>query len=792
MIQSHARWIWTSAAEGSPANAPNQYVDFRATFELPEARPSRRALLRVSVDTNFAAWINGQLAGCGQFTDFPNDRTYSEMDVSAALRAGSNALAIGVHYCGVDHFSYLPGDAGLWFELECDGQIVLASDGRTLCRASRAYQRNLTARFNEQMGFTFNFDAAGDDDWRDADYRADEEWKNAAATSEAPAPRPRPLKMLDLRPRAEARIVAQGLLKRVAAAEDQTLAQGMQSDFLSARRPWELFDDCPPISSSLSFPAKLNPAKLAGADGAYVLLDLGREECGLIELELNATGACTIDIAVGEHVDDLRVRSSIGGRNFSSRYVTRAGRQTFTHFFNRYAGRYVQLHITNLGGGAELIYAGLRPTDYPVQFTGQFCSSDSLCNEIFNTARRTLHLCMHEHYEDCPWREQALYANDSRNQMLCGYYAFGDRAFARESLNLLSRTTGDDAYQELCAPMKCAITIPSFTLVWFLAMNDYLMYSGDRAFIAEKMPLMKRMLRRHLSTVHDGLLPCPVGKRYWQFYDWAAGLDGSENEDCRKFAVADQPRFDAPLNFYFVLALEAVENMARWIDDDFSAECREQAQIVKSASQRAFWDAKRQAFVTYLGRSPHFAELTQSLAILAGAGNQTMRRELRAALMRDDNGMVPTTLSQSLYKFEAILQDETAGEFVRDRIAGEWSKMLFAGATSFWETRAGGWDFHHAGSLCHGWSGIPVYFYGAYGLGIKPLDPGFARIGVKPLLGFDRAGGTVPTPRGEIRLDLRRRDDGIYGAHLRSPGGMHVNVDRALVDLSNAGNLETR
>lgn len=751
---------------------------------MPGTLNVHRALLRVSTDTNFVAWINGQLAGFGQFTDFPSDRTYSEMNVTSLLRAGGNVLAVGTHYCGVDHFSYLPGGAGLWFELEVDGQIVLVSDHGTRCRTSRAYQQEMTARFNEQMGFTFNFDAAGDDGWRDAEYRADEAWKDAAPTNVTPAPRVRPLKMLELHPRAASLIVAQGLLKRTAAHDDQTVAQLMQTDYLSARRAWELFDDCPKVSQPLALPAKLSQTKLADADGAYVVLDLAQEQCGLIELELGAGDCCTIDVAVGEHLDDLRVRAAIGRRNFASRYVARPGRQTFTHYFNRYAGRYVQLHFTRLRGDVELIYAGLRPTPYPVDFGGTFESSDTLDNAIWTTARRTLHLCMHEHYEDCPWREQALYANDSRNQMLCGYYAFGDYAFARESLDLLSRTTNDaDGYQELCSPMKGEITIPSFTLVWFLAMNDYLMHSGDAAFITQKLPLMRRMLERHLSTLHDGLLPCPIGKRYWQFYDWASGLDGTDNEDCRKFAVAGQVRFDAPLNFYFILALEAAHNMARCAgDDSFADQCHEHARQIKSVAQRAFLDARRQAFVTYLDRGPHFAELTQALAILAGAGNETMRRELRQMLLQADaNDMVSTTLSQSLYKYEALLLDETSGPFVRAQISRDASRMLFAGATSFWETRAGGWDFHHAGSLCHGWSGIPVYFYGAYGLGIKPIEPGFARVGVKPLLGFQRAAGAVSTPFGSIRLDLRQGNDDSYQARLAAPAGMQVQIDRSRI-----------
>lgn len=36
--------------------------------------------------------------------------------------------------------------------------------------------------------------------------------------------------------------------------------------------------------------------------------------------------------------------------------------------------------------------------------------------------------------------------------------------------------------------------------------------------------------------------------------------------------------------------------------------------------------------------------------------------------------------------------------------------MLDDGATTFWETELGADDFGGAGSLCHGWSAIPIYY----------------------------------------------------------------------------------
>jgi hypothetical protein len=42
--------------------------------------------------------------------------------------------------------------------------------------------------------------------------------------------------------------------------------------------------------------------------------------------------------------------------------------------------------------------------------------------------------------------------------------------------------------------------------------------------------------------------------------------------------------------------------------------------------------------------------------------------------------------------------------------------MIAQGATTFWETADGAAAFSNAGSLCHGWSAIPVILYHKYAL----------------------------------------------------------------------------
>lgn len=426
------------------------------------------------------------------------------------------------------------------------------------------------------------------------------------------------------------------------------------------------------------------------------------------------------------------------------------------HPFLRLAGRYIQLGIT-LPKGLEaapvsIVYAGLRPTPYPVERLGKFESSDALHNKIYEVSRRTLELCMHEHYEDCPWREQALYSMDGRNQALAGYYCFGNYDFAAQSIHLLGQSYNPaDGFLELCAPAKIGITIPSFSLAWILMLDDHLLFRGDRDFIKAELPVARKLLQTLEKNTSGALVLVPTDDRMWNFYEWAPGLDGSDRGN-------KQVRSDAPLNLFYLLALDATARMAKECGED-PTPFEEKARALRAEFHAAFWDADKRAYVTRIGEQqlPHFTELTQALAILAGVTPDSELDALREKLAADDNGMVACTISHTLYKFEALLTDrEKYGKRVFELIERDWGYMLSQGATSFWETIEGADAFHYAGSLCHGWSGVPAWFYGAYILGVKPTAPGFAQYERRPLEGvFPYVTGVVPTPNGLIEVNSK-------------------------------------
>ena len=768
-----AEWIWLSQEQ----EIINQYVDFRQEFHINNIDEATESdcQLYISVDTEYAVWINGNFVECNQYDDFPNNKSYDVIDVKRFLREGSNVLCIQGYYQGEGSFQYIKGRPVLIYVLKTGREIIASGSNTTYCRQSKTYRSGCIEKISPQLAFTFEYEGNKYDGWLESQYRMGAGWVIAKAVTDMAdvGLYKRPVKKLETCQRPEGKIIAQGYFIRnrrscVNEADNNvsngsvnstgehgaTTAQLLQSDYLSSRLSIEIFGDgCghdPVVPSEGLYIGRAAD----GNDGVYIVVDLQSEEAGYFELELEGEEGTVIEAAYGQHLDDLRVRACVGSRNFAFKYTCRDGYQKFTHYIKRISGRYIQLHISGIKKGITIYYAGIKPVRYPVEHKGCFNCNDRLLNRIYDVSVRTLELCMHEHYEDTPWREQGMYAMDSRNQAICGYYCFGEYDFPEKSFLLFTENLGADGYFEICTPAKYRITIPSFTMGWIMAVTDFVLYSG-RLEAAEKFfHSVKKILDTGIGNMEDGLLKTPEGERYWNFYEWADGLDGSSDEA----AGQNIKRFDAPLNLFFCLALGSGAKLAGWTGDCESKTLYEDClKRLKINIHRKFWDESNQAYKTYIGGpiQDHFAELTQSLALCAGVVPEELIKALRGRLASKDRSLVGTTLSYAIFKYEALLQDiERYGRIVLDDIADNWGYMLYNRATSFWETIKGADDFEKAGSLCHGWSAIPVYFLHAYVLGIKPLEPGFRKFSANPapVNVAERFSGKVPTPYGYISV----------------------------------------
>jgi hypothetical protein len=332
----------------------NQYVEYQHEFILVEKLVD--AEIFVSVDTNYAMWLNGSFVDSGQYHDYPNHKIYDRLPVSRFLKPGKNVLRIMAYYQGENSAQYRNVLPGMIYSLEAE-ETVIVSGADTKYRLYSCYRNGPMARINDSLGFTFEYDARRKDelDWQQIgqmDIYEDRSWELF----------PRPIRKLLWGDRVPVRLLNQGFFKRMDHSAESTVAHMMQTDFLSYRKENEIVQHIPEESSN-KIGLKVKTADIS-SDGVYLIFDLGREETGHLELEVQADAGIVIDAAYGEHLDDLRVRAEVDGRNFGSRYICKEGRQVFTHYFTRWAGRYLELHISRIKNQCIFYYAGLRRVEY--------------------------------------------------------------------------------------------------------------------------------------------------------------------------------------------------------------------------------------------------------------------------------------------------------------------------------------------------------------------------------------------------------------------------------------------
>ena len=441
-------------------------------------------------------------------------------------------------------------------------------------------------------------------------------------------------------------------------------------------------------------------------DENHLLIDLGGEAVGLPVLELVTEKAQKITVAWGEHIDDGRVRMILGGRNFYYEYNAVAGHNDFTNYMLRLGCRYIEV-ITE--APVKLIYAGVLPQEYDIA-ERPVAISDELDRRIYEVCVNTLCKCMMEHYVDCPWREQCLYAFDSRNQMLCGYYAFegGNAEYARSNLKLLGEDRRGDGLLSICAPCGGELAIPSFSLYYLMEMKEYLVHTGDVSLACEMIPKMKGILDEFIARYRDGLIWTFEGINMWNFYDWTTFASGS----LRKAQAAEPDIF---INSLFVISLDNFKFMCEKAGVEYPYD-EGFADAIRHRMKEVFFD-KCGLFSAREG-AEQYTVLGNTLAILAGVITGDEAEALCDKIVRGEQDMIDCSLSMKVLEYEALLSVciEKYRDFVLSDIRRNYKMMLDYGHDTFWETIKGASDFSNAGSLCHGWSAVPIYIFHRLGI----------------------------------------------------------------------------
>lgn len=510
-------------------------------------------------------------------------------------------------------------------------------------------------------------------------------------------------------------------------------------------------------------------------DGPVTLLsfDAGRTMAGTIRLVVRgATLGTVIDVAASEHVGAEGLVVPLG-QHAGFRYVCRAGDQSF-ETFDLFGFHFLQMSVrTPNGEPAPRIEVTCRERLRPRPEGAGFDCSDPLLARIHAIGVRTVDLSAHDAYVDCPSREQRAWTGDSVVHQMVDFVSNPDwsmpiwhpqLAAAPRSDGLLPMTAASDF------TFDDRTYIPDWTLHWVRSVHNIFRYTGDRAVIADLLPVAERNLRWFESFLgDDGLLHDVTG---WVLLDWSSVYSKGTS---------------STLNALWARALEDLAAMAEWLGNHGTAAwARERREGVRDGFD-AFWDESRGVYIDHVVDGvPQRAAAQHPGATALAAGLVPPHRiervvagiTDRSRLIRHSWAMDTVTIegkssgfvylatgypapdwdvenqmveAQPFYRY--VVHDGLARAGRRDLIVDllrDWKVFVDAGEESWPECWKGG-------SRCHGWSSTPTRDLIVHVLGIEPAEPGYASVRVNPVLGdLEWATATVPTPRGPVTVKARR------------------------------------
>ena len=764
LMNAASNWLWLPEWCAADKDIP-VLVLFRHAFS-PLGEPTS-AVLRVSADTRYKLFVNGEMAEMGPSRGDGQIWFYDELDLTRMLRRGENVIAVQVLRYPREHRK---GNHGM-FRTEYPGLYV---DGKVLDRNGLEYPLDGGAGWvcRKDSGFQVISEDAffaplqiyesvrGDRTlagWMLPGY-VEGEWVPARRyphMSGAVSPgnlQPRTIPFLYRKKRRFEGVV--------------TIRSGS-----AAREAWEnlLKADRP-----ISFPAEARNA---------VEITAGEEMTAYLRLRFVGGAGARIRILQSEaYVRDEPVDgiSRKGRRDdwetghlegFSDQYVV-AGYGNAEHpesyepfWFRTF--RFIRLEIET--GAEPLTLCGLDyvETGYPLNVQSHGKTSDSRLDHIWEISERTLRRCMHETYEDCPFYEQLQYAMDSRTEILYTYAVSADDRLARKCMDDFRRSQRYDGLLNCSYPCYGPNVIPGFSIYYILMLEDHMMYFGDRQLLSAHL----RTVEGILDFFHDNLAPEGYVGRLgglngradkWSFIDWTPEWDETTGVPT---AILNGPITMESL--LYVMGLQAAGRIAAYVGrTELVKLWKRWAEAVQSALRK--YMTGKDGLLRDGPQVEAYSQHVQVFALLTDTVELAQGRENLLKTMIEQDLYAQCSVAMSFYLFRAL---QKAGLYSwTERKWDIWMKMIANGATTCVE------DDVRQRSDCHAWGALILYELPAIILGVGPAEPGYRSILVRPEPGYLKAAeGSVITPRGMVHV--RWEKHGTPVLRCKGPEGIPLVID---------------
>ena len=742
---------------------------FRKTFTLAEA--PARVPARITVDSRYLLFVNGQEVFQGPVRSQPRRKIYDLFDIAPYLHTGENTVAVYVVYYGTPRSFWMPAVSGtavgrrgtLVFEADLGAAGWLVSDASWKAHKSDAWQYDWAG--DDAVG-VFNtiplevYDARKAAPGWELPGFDDGAWGNASiitvsgiGTSARSRPPTDPYGPLYPRPIArlggDARSPQTARVETLAGPAGAPIGDPVKSVLAT------LDLQATATRESAVIPLSVD---LAADGGARISFDMGGIVMGRVSFTVTAPAGTVFDFSYTEDPLAKPGGPFAMGMHAGNRYVARGSDDSFT-LFDALGFRYVYLYIYGASGAVTLNKFVVLEDVYPWQPGASFACSDEALNRIYTAGIRTVQLNARDAFTDCPTREQRAWVGDSVVHQMVSLTTNTDWRLAWQYLNL-----GNSPRYDGILPMSVAgeiegsggITIPDWSLHWVHGVYNLCRFTGDRDLVKSYMPTIERILRWYVPFQNrQGVLHDLVE---WNLVDWAA------------IFTSDTTSIVTGL---WARGLMEFSELAGWLGENASKSWADGLHAKAKAGFDVFWDETRGSYVDQLvdgAQQPAMSQLGGAAAITGGLAPMDRWGRIIDAITDMNKVLVKSWIGGDPSFFtkgpvanwdvqhQIISAEPFMSYLVHDAVAmagkadilpdlyTRWSAFLTSGYDTIGE------DWLH-GTHVHGWSCTPTKDMVFYTLGVTPAEPGYTVARIAPRLGrLAWAEGDVPTPHGLIHV----------------------------------------
>ena len=377
----------------------------------------------------------------------------------------------------------------------------------------------------------------------------------------------------------------------------------------------------------------------------------------------------------------------------------------------RLAGRYLTIELLGISGSFDFVFDKLTfkaQTSVTNEAPALASTTDPLVRDIYKVGLNTLKECMQTVYEDGPKRDRRLWIGDLYLEALANSYSFKNHDLTKRCLYLLASLADSTGWVSATVYERPEWKIQGkgthcmdYSLLYGVALADYVKYSGDTATGRDLWPVVKRQVEVAREALDPAGIYDNALKPSWLVFDWKSDLNR-----------------DASIQGLMTFAVDRSYELARMLGTEKEvSDWPKLTARMKSAARNAYYD--RKSGLVLSGPDKQASYLSQVWMVLSGTLSVKEGARALSAIMESPDACRIGSPYAYHYFIEALIQCGLE-EQARTALIDYWGGMVHKGADTFWEVYdpeddfKSPYGFFPINSYCHAWSCTPVYFINKY------------------------------------------------------------------------------